>query len=146
MSVIRIFFLGIALLGFHKLGLAQNNDAILGTWFNEPQTAKIQLFKRGERYFGKIIWLKEPNDNTGHPRTDKENPNVQLSKRPLIGLEILQNFIFDDDEWSDGKIYDPKSGKTYSCVMNMKGADKLNVRGYIGISLMGRTEVWNRVK
>ncbi|MDY0335364.1 MAG: DUF2147 domain-containing protein, partial [Bacteroidales bacterium] len=77
------------------------------------------------------------------------NPDTTLQKRPLMGLQLLSGFVFDgDDEWESGKIYDPKSGKTYSCYMEFtdKSKNKLKVRGYIGISLLGRTTYWTRVE
>jgi len=78
-----------------------------------------------------------------------ENPDEELQKRPIMGLELLSNFEFDgDDEWEDGDIYDPKSGKTYSCYMEFtdKTKNELKVRGYIGVSLLGRTTYWTRVE
>jgi len=69
-----------------------------------------------------------------------------LRSRPILGLEILKDFVYEDGKWTDGKIYDPKSGKTYSCNMTLKSNGDLNIRGYIGISLIGRTDVWKKVK
>lgn len=125
--------------------LAQNKDAILGKWINSAGEAHINITKRGGKYFGKIVWLKEPKDEKGNVKTDLKNPVVGLRSKPILGLEILRNFIFEDGRWTDGKIYDPKSGKTYSCNMSMKGRDILNLRGYVGISLIGRSETWKRV-
>lgn len=127
-------------------GFAQNKDAIIGKWINSSGEAHVDITKRGEKYFGKIVWLKEPKDEKGSVKTDIKNPEEGLRSKPILGLEILKNFIFDDGKWTDGKIYDPKSGKTYSCNMTMKGNDILNMRGYVGISLIGRSETWKRVK
>jgi uncharacterized protein (DUF2147 family) len=127
-------------------GLAQNKDAIMGKWINSTGEAHVDITKRGEKYFGKIVWLKEPKDEKGVTKTDVKNPDESLRSKPILGLEILKNFVFEDGKWTDGKIYDPKSGKTYSCNMTMKGNDILNMRGYIGISLIGRSETWKRVK
>jgi uncharacterized protein (DUF2147 family) len=127
-------------------GLAQNKDAIVGKWINSSGEAHVDITKRGEKYFGKIVWLKEPKDEKGTTKTDVKNPDERLRSKPILGLEILKNFIFEDGKWTDGKIYDPKSGKTYSCNMTMKGNDILNMRGYVGISLIGRSETWKRVK
>ncbi len=130
--------------------LAQSHQAddIIGTWLNQEGTGKIQIFKVGSNFYGKIIWLKEPNDSvTGKPRTDKENPDPKLKTVPLIGLVNLKGFSFDGkDEWKDGTIYDPKNGKTYSCFIKFDGPDKLRIRGYIGISLLGRTTIWTRTQ
>ncbi|MBN1198011.1 MAG: DUF2147 domain-containing protein [Bacteroidales bacterium] len=125
-------------------------DDIVGTWLNEEGTAQVSVFKVGSQYYGKIVWLKTPNDSvTGLPRTDKENPDPALQLKPLLGLVNLKGFVFDgDDEWKDGTIYDPKNGKTYSCFMKFEteSKGKLKIRGFIGISLLGRTTYWTPVK
>ena len=126
------------------------DDDILGVWLNQDKDAHIELFKRDGKVYGKIIWLKDPIDpDTGKPKVDKHNPDPALRTRPSLGLEILKGFTFNGKaEWSGGEIYDPKSGKTYSSYMNFDGRDKnvLKLRGYIGISLIGRTNTWTRVK
>ena len=126
---------------------AQKADAILGKWVNPSGEGQIQVYKKGSLYFGKLVWLKLPNDEaTGQPKTDKNNPETNLQNKPILGLEILKNFKFDgDDVYEEGSIYDPKNGKTYKCKMTLDG-NKLKIRGYIGISLLGRSEVWTRVK
>jgi len=125
--------------------IAQSKDAIIGKWLNSSGEGQIEIYKKADKYYGKLAWIKEPNLN-GKPKTDAKNPDQTLQKRPLLNLEILQGFVFEDGKWTDGTIYDPKSGKTYSCNMTMKGKDVLNVRGYVGISLLGRSETFRRVK
>jgi len=125
--------------------LAQSKDAILGKWLNPSGEGQIEIYKKGDKYFGKLVWLKEPNLN-GKPKIDSKNPEASLQNRPLWGLEILKNFVYDEGKWTDGTIYDPKSGKTYSCNLTLKSNDILNVRGYVGISLLGRTEIFRRIK
>jgi uncharacterized protein (DUF2147 family) len=125
---------------------SQKADAILGSWANPSAEDHILIYKRGNKYFGKLDWIKVPNDESGKPKTDKKNPDAALRSRPELGLELLKDFTFDGDNvYVDGTIYDPKSGKTYSCKMTLDG-DKLKIRGYIGISLIGRSEIWTRVK
>lgn len=121
---------------------------VLGIWLNEDKDAQIKIYQENDKYFGKIVWIKDPIDEeTGKPKTDKENPDESLRNVPTLGLLILKNFEFDEDEWNDGTIYDPKSGKTYSCYMIFPdGKGKLKIRGYIGISLFGRTSYWTREK
>jgi len=122
-------------------------DDIVGTWLNEEGTGQVEIFKVGSSYYGKIVWLKVTLDSiTGKPRTDKENPDPVEQKKPLIGLVNLKGFVFDgDDEWKKGSIYDPKNGKTYSCYMKFVEPEKLKIRGYVGISLLGRTTYWTPV-
>ncbi|TAL68835.1 MAG: DUF2147 domain-containing protein [Bacteroidetes bacterium] len=127
--------------------VAKDFDTVLGNWLTAKGDAKVQIYKKNNKYYGKIIWLKTPNDEHGKPKVDKENPDESLKKRPIIGLEILTDFVYDGDyTWVDGDIYDPKSGDSYSCKMYLsKDYKTLEVRGYIGISLFGRTETWKRV-
>lgn len=132
------------LLGFSFTAKAQSADAITGHWWNAEKTAIVEVYEQGGKYFGKIIELTEPNEN-GKPKVDKENPDESLRKRPILGMVILTDLEYDEDgEYEDGEIYDPKSGKTYSCMAELDGSDKLDLRGYIGISLIGRTSTWTR--
>lgn len=127
-------------------GFSQTSDAILGQWVNSSGEAHIEIFKNGSQFFGKIVWLKEPKDEKGNPKLDVKNPADNLKSRPILGLEMLKGFAYDNGKWVDGTIYDPKVGKTYSCNMSLKSNGDLNVRGYIGFSLIGRTDVWKRFK
>jgi uncharacterized protein (DUF2147 family) len=120
-----------------------NADAILGTWINEEKEGRIEIFKTGNKYAGRIVWLKEPNEPDGTSKKDKKNSNESLRKRNILNMEILSGFTYEDGRWTGGEIYDPKSGKTYSCNMKLK-ANKLEIRGYVGLSLFGRTTTWTR--
>jgi len=146
-SSIMILF---AALMFHfgALGQTTRVNDILGTWLNEDQDAHIEIYEQGGKYFGKIIWLKFPLDDvTGQPKLDTKNASEILRSRPVLGMLILKDFVYDDDgEWEDGEIYDPKNGKTYDCYMAFEDKNILKIRGYIGISLLGRTTYWTRVK
>lgn len=119
-------------------------DITQGTWFNEEKTGKIQFYKQGDKLFGKIVWLKEPNEN-GKPKMDKENPDAKLKTRPILGLVNLKNFSSTGKGvWEDGDVYDPKNGKTYSCKMTLASPTQLDVRGFIGISIIGRTSKFTK--
>jgi uncharacterized protein (DUF2147 family) len=119
-------------------------DDVVGVWLTAgKEPAKIQVYRSANKYYGKIVWLKFP-EKDGKPRMDSKNPEKNKQSQQVIGLMILQHFKFDDDEWTDGDIYDPESGKTYSCTISLKEKNVLKVRGYVGISLLGRTEIWNR--
>jgi uncharacterized protein (DUF2147 family) len=135
----------IFLLFFVARSVAQTKaDDIVGVWLTGgKEPAKIQIYRSGDKYYGKIVWLKYPEAN-GMARLDSKNPDKSKQKQQIIGLVILQHFRFDDNEWNDGKIYDPESGKTYSCHLTLKGNKTLKVRGYVGVSLLGRTETWIR--
>ena len=132
----------ISLLTALNLSAQTKADDIVGIWLTGgKEPAKIQIYRSGDKYYGKIVWLKYPEEN-GMARLDVNNPDKSKRNQKIIGLVILRNFKFDEDEWNDGKIYDPESGKTYSCSMSFKDNNTLKVRGYVGISLLGRTETW----
>jgi len=124
-------------------------NAILGTWKNGEGTGHIEIYKTTSgHYAGKIVWLKEPIDEeTGKPKLDKRNPDKSKRTMPTLNLVNLHGFTYDpkDKEWN-GFIYDPKNGKEYDCRAELKDANTLKVRGYIGISLIGRTDTWTRLK
>jgi uncharacterized protein (DUF2147 family) len=139
--------LSITMLLFFVLSVsAQKADAIIGKWLNPSGEGQVEIYKKGDKYFGKLAWIKVPNDASGKPKTDVKNPDEALRTRPELGLELLKDFTFNgEDVYEGGTIYDPKSGKTYSCKMTINGK-KLKIRGYVGISLFGRTEEWTRVE
>ena len=121
----------------------KNADDIEGTWYNGEKSSKIKIEKCGNKYCGKIVWLKKDKEDDGGPRIDKNNPDTKKRKNLMIGLQILNSFKYykNDKVWDDGTIYDPKNCKTYSCTIKKVGKT-LEVRGYVGISMFGRTDVW----
>ncbi|QQS31286.1 MAG: DUF2147 domain-containing protein [Sphingobacteriales bacterium] len=116
-------------------------DKVIGKWLNEEQDGAVEIFKKGDSFYGKLIWLKK-----GPNTLDEKNPDASKQKLKLLGKEILQNFTYTADSklWQNGTIYDPKSGKTYSCKMWLNDNGSLSIRGYIGFSFIGRTTVWTR--
>lgn len=145
-TVFILFLAGMLTGSLSVSGQVVKANDILGFWLNEEKDARIEITVTNGRFFGKIVWLEEPNEDNGLPKVDDENSDPALQKRPIMGLEILKDFVFDKDEWSGGTIYDPDNGKTYKCTIK-KGSDTvLNIRGYIGKEWMGlgRTTVWTR--
>ncbi len=126
---------------------AQNKAAdIVGIWLTPgDNSARIEIYRSGEKFYGKIVWMKNPNIN-GKPKLDTNNPNSNKHNIPRLGLEIMKGFTFNgDDEWKNGDIYDPETGKTYSAYVYLKDRNTLKLRGYIGFSFLGRTETWTKV-
>lgn len=140
-----IQFLLIILLSVAVKTAWAQNDKIEGLWYNDIKSAKVLISKGNNgKFSGKIVWLKEPLEK-GKPKLDTKNSEENLRNRPILGLQILTDFEKDEDsKYTGGTIYDPKNGKTYSCKMTYKGKT-LDIRGYIGISLLGRTTVWERI-
>jgi uncharacterized protein (DUF2147 family) len=119
-------------------------DPIEGFWYNDEKTAKVQIYKaKDTKFYGKIAWLKEPNEN-GKPKVDGKNPDKAKRTQPIMGLMLLKGFEKDEDNvYTDGKIYDPKNGKTYDCKLTLKG-NALDIRGYVGMPAFGRTTTFTR--
>ena len=134
--------------------LAQGNDDILGVWNNQEGTSRIEIFNCEGKYCGKIVWLKEPNylagskDGTpGTPKLDHRNPDPALRKVPEMGLQVIQGFEYaGGHQWKNGKIYDPKNGKTYSAKITLISPTQLDLRGFVGVSLFGRTAKWTKAE
>ena len=128
------------------LGLASGaaaQDGIIGKWWSPRRDGQIEMYKANGQYFGKLIWAQKSG------KKDIHNPNASLRQRDVVGLNLFTNFHYDnaDNEWVDGKVYDPSSGKVYNCKLWLSdGGKTLNARGYVGFSLFGRTERFARVE
>lgn len=121
----------------------------VGGWWTEGRNGQVTIEGCGDRLCGKLAALKEPLNAEGQPKRDRHNPDPALRDRPLIGLPLLQGFVPEADEankWSSGTIYDPESGKTYKCTLTLRDDGSLEVRGYIGLPLLGRSQTWQPVK
>ena len=128
-----------------------DSSGILGIWKTEKDESKIEIFRCGEKICGKIIWLKNPlytdsrDGEVGTPILDHNNPDPALRSRPVLGLQILAGFTAEGgNNWRNGTCYDPKSGNTYRGKIHLAAPDRLELRGYIGIPLFGRTAIWTR--
>ena len=121
---------------------------LLGLWWNQEKTSKIEIRKSEGKFYGKIVWLKDPKNAEGKNKLDTKNPDNNLRSQEIHGLEILKDFeLKDNGLFEGGKIYNPKDGKTYSCALTiLDNGAKLKVRGYIGVPWIGKTQIWERVK
>jgi uncharacterized protein (DUF2147 family) len=123
-----------------------NADKIVGTYLAPDGTSKMEFFKDGKTYSGKIVWLKNPNDpKTNKPNTDTENPDKSKRNQPILGLVIAKNLKFNGkNTWEDGTIYDPNTGKTWDCNITLEGSS-LKIKGYWKFSWIGKAETWFRL-
>jgi len=142
-KLVILFFLSIYALS----GFAQEADEIVGVWWNEEKTTKIEVEKKDGKYIGTIVYMIPEKYENGEPPKDDENPDPALRDRSIVGLQILNGFQYDADkeEWNSGSIYDPKSGKTYDCFGWLESDDLLKLKGYVaGIRWMGKSSEWYR--
>ncbi len=127
-------------------------DQILGVWNNEERDAKIEIYSCNGRYCGKIVSMKEPNypagskeGTPGTRRVDHHNPDPAKRSTPIQDLQIVKDFQYvGENVWKGGTVYDPKSGNTYRGKLTLTSPDRLDLRGYVGIPLFGRTTTWTR--
>ena len=125
--------------------MADEADAIIGEWYTKDNKALVQVVKTDNIYSGKIVLLKEPKNDDGSEKLDTNNPDQAKQGNPIIGLKLVKGFVYKGkNKWADGTIYDPDNGKTYSCKMQLKEENSLKVRGFIGVALIGRTQMWKR--
>lgn len=132
----------VALCGFLAAPLASDfgPDAVLGTWLTAAKDGRVTIYKCGDKYCGRITWSDTPED------LDDKNPDPSQRSNKVLGMTIMWGFVHDGGRWVGGRVYDPDSGKTYKGRMWLESADVLRLKGFVGITLLGRTETWTRVK
>jgi len=138
MFIVLIFCVAACSYGVAK-SLVPEADKLVGVWVTAGDD-EIEIYREGEKYFGKPV--SHPDDEE---RLDIHNPDKSLRDRCLGDVEILEDFEYmGKDRWKKGKVYDPDNGQTYQCTISMKSDDEIKIRGFVGISLFGRTETWRR--
>jgi uncharacterized protein (DUF2147 family) len=150
----------LCLLGAASVVKAQNQSApepmtIEGDWLVQSRDAIIRIERQGDQYEGRIIWQlhdtygsEDGPELNGKSVTDRNNPDPALRGQPLTGLRMLWGLRYDPERrmWVDGRVYNSENGKTYQCQVRLRDNDHLNLRGYIGISLLGGNTTWTRTK
>lgn len=132
---------------YSAMGFAQDADKILGVWWNEEKTSKIEIEKEDGTYTGTIVHIIPENYKNGKPPKDDKNPDESLRDRSVVGLQILEGLEYNagEEEWENGEIYDPKSGKTYDCYAWLENDDLLKLKGFVGgVRWLGRSSEWYR--
>ena len=142
-----------ASLSEHASGVSAVSSKIEGIWLTqkEEKNAKVKITrcsKDATKFCGQIVWLESPTYKDGTPKIDRYNTFKEKKSRPLMGLEILSGFTeVDETHWENGQIYNPEDGDTYKCEISYvveNDQEKLNLRGYVGIPLFGKTQTWIR--
>ena len=137
----KIITLCFVLISAHCFSQTVLADNLLGKYMTANNEGMVEITKRDSKYYGKLVWNKTEG------KLDVNNPDKTQHTVPIRGKELLKDFEFNgSDMWHNGTIYDPKNGKTYSCKITPDAKGNLNVRGFIGISLIGRTSYWVKVK
>lgn len=117
----------------------------LGIWFDDTGQGAIEIAPCGERLCGRIVWLKEPTSQDGQALTDALNPDPRERQRPICGLQIIGGLEPQPNgKWDRGWIYDPKEGKSYDVEISLRGPDRLQVKGYLGVKFLSESFIWTR--
>lgn len=158
LSAIRIwavFILGGLVWSVQARDRNKNADDLLGTYMvyerSEQVTVHLNFYKADDgTYEARIVWMDQPDDDLGKPRTDVNNPKRELRHIPLTHVVIVRDLRYDakNHEWEGGRIYDPATGKTYRCFIRFEDEDTLRVKAYVGIiglRFIGRSFYWTRI-
>lgn len=130
---------------FFILSFSTQTAAIEGTWITQDdetgrQKSEVLIYKENGKLYGKITKLLLPEDE-GKKCVNCKGKNKD---QPIEGMVIIKDLTLEDDTWEDGTILDPKSGKVYDCYIGFQDSNILKVRGFLGFSLLGRTQIWKR--
>jgi uncharacterized protein (DUF2147 family) len=121
----------------------------LGRWLTDGGKSHVEIYACAPHLCGRIVWLREPANPDGKPKVDRHNPDAAKRNQPIVGLVMLWGFKPADGErgvWDNGRIYNPEDGDTYRSTLTLDGNGTLRVRGYVGVPLLGKTQVWSRVR
>jgi len=126
-------------------GRAEPLDPLFGYWLLDTEAAIVKIFACREGACGDIVWLREPRDAGGAPKRDRRNPDVAKRDQPLCGIALIRGLQqTGTGAWERGSIYNPRDGSSYALEAKVRGMDTLDLRGYLGIPLLGRTKIWTR--
>lgn len=115
-----------------------------GVWMSADGEGGIAIEDCGGRLCGRIVWMKQPTQPDGSPKRDAGNPDPAHRDRPVCGLQIIDDLTpKSPNHWTGGRVYDPDSGRTYRATLTMEGPSALRLRGYIGVPLLGQTQIWH---
>ncbi len=140
-----------AMLVIATLSYASGLPDVVGLWKTAGNSSKVEIFPCGDKLCGRVVWMKhpnfvDPNDGpVGAPKSGRKNPDPTLRSRPILGLQVIEGLTATgDSSWEHGRCYDPESGNTYKCRMHLASPERLEMRGYVGIPLFGRTYALTR--
>lgn len=126
---------------------ASTEGDLVGVWLTEDKDLKVEFFKTGNTYSGKLLWAKSMFEADGKtPKKDDKNPDEKLRSRSRQGIVNITGLTYAGGEYENGKLYNPQNGSTYIFTAKLTGIDKLEGRGYMGLSLLGKTIKWTRVR
>ena len=121
-------------------------DAVTGFWYTAKKDGIVKIYRaKNGKYYGKLHWIDEPNDEDGNPKLDINNPDISLRNTPILGSVFMKGFEYKGDNlWANGTVYDSRFCLTYSAKMWLVNNNQLDLRGFLMFSLLGKTTSWTR--
>ena len=149
-DMIKVFFLSIVMMTLVQKSFSQNNpDQIIGKWMSTENNLVVEIFKLGDSYKARVVWFDDSDDKARpmNIRCDWKNPDENSRTRKIIGMEVMHGLVYNEqnNNWEDGKIYDPNSGKDWSAKACFTKSGLLKVRGYWGFQLLGKDLLLRRI-
>ena len=121
-------------------------DPAYGYWLTENRKAIVRIEPCGGDTCGRMVWVENAIDGAGQPKRDLRNSDAAMRDRPICGLELVGGLDrADSGTWQDGWLYNPKDGATYSAEIRAVSPSELEVRGYLGVPMLGKSQIWTRV-
>jgi len=131
---------------FISISYATDGASPVGKWWVEGNESQIEIYEKEGKLFGKIAWTLRKYEDDGREKLDYNNPDKSLQHRHIQSFDFITNLVKKDQKkYGDGKLYNPKDGRTYSCEIELQSKNKLRLKGYIGHPLLGKSVIWERV-
>ena len=148
--MIKIFFISILTVTAVLKAASQNNpDQIIGRWMSAENNMAVEIYKAGKFYEAKVIWVDNSKDKSTpvDAKFDFRNPDENLRKRKIIGLVVMNGLVYnkENNDWEQGKIYDPHNGKDWNAKVCFTKAGLIKVRGYWGVQLLGKDLLFKKM-
>jgi uncharacterized protein (DUF2147 family) len=141
--VMKHVILSLVMLGFlNTIQVQAQSDKIAGLWFNEDKSNKVEIYKAGETYSGKVVWIAKLENNPGLQLKDKNNPKPELRSRDILGMDIITGLKYSGGKWVNGTIYSPKKGIYADCKAEVLSDGRLKLT--VTKSGITRTQIWTR--
>jgi len=121
------------------------SSGVLGFWIAGSKKVAVEIYPCEEALCGRIAWLAKPYRKSGEFKRDKSNPDPALRDRGWCGIEVITGLKSKrDDLWKNGRFYYPKKGRSFDLDIKLKDHDRLELRAYLGVRLLGRSDIWHR--